>query len=173
MAAEIEKRSWGELASLPKPRNTAELEVLSAWYFGKSLHIGKLRVNGLRGWYEIAEDYNSYNGIGWLHGKYENAGYDYSRHFWRHVFGLLGTGGIARASYGDFTATTDSHREALRLKNLEESWRRKDAGRVRKSLARLAPDFGRGENTAILGSGRVLRDGRVDGASTASLVGAA
>lgn len=169
MSGAPSKRTRAELKAVPRPRNTAELEVLSAWYFGKALHIGTLWVYESGGSYDVAEAYDEYHGDGWLHSKHCIRGYDYSRDFWRHVFGPLGTGGIARNSYGSFTIE-GGHREASRLKSLQESWRQRDAGRVRKSLARLVPGYGGEENTAILGSGRVLRDDRVDGASTASPV---
>jgi hypothetical protein len=160
------QRSFKELWAIPRPRNIAEFEVVSAWYHGIPLHIRTLRVSAKGGFYEIEEPFDSYHGVGWPEMQHR---YDYARAFLEHAFGRLGTGGTAARSYGDFRFVKPSHREELRLKNLQDSWRRKDAGRVRNSLARLAPNSGGGENTAILGSGRVLRDDRADGASTASL----
>lgn len=160
-------RTLAELKALPRPRNTAELEALTLWYFGKALHIGRLYVGGNSVSYDIAEAYNDYHGKGWLFAQHDTKGYDYSARFWRRVFGVLNCGGIARNSYGQSTIE-GGHRERLRLKQLRDSWARKDAGRVRKSLARLAPNGGGGENTAILGSGRVPSLGREDGAGAVS-----
>jgi hypothetical protein len=174
------RRTCRELRALPRPRNTAELEALSAWYFGVALHIRSLRVNGCGGWYEIDESYDSYNRAPKAAWKgptadgskpYDNSGYDYSRDFWQHIFGRLGTGGTARASYGDFKSERAGHREALRLASLQDSWRRKDAGRVRKSLARLAPNGGGGESGGIRGSA-TLTLGREDGAEAAFIASA-
>lgn len=161
------RRSIAELRALPRPRNTAELEALSAWYFGKALHIAALRTYSVGGSYEVAERYNDYHGKGWLHSEHCIRGYDYSRDFWQHIFGPLSCGGIASRSYGQFKIE-GGYREKLRLKNLEDSWRRKDAGRVRNSLARLAPNGGGGESAGI-GRSRALTSGRVDAAGAASL----
>lgn len=157
------------LLKAPKPKNAAELAVMTKWFFGCELELKFLRFSGKHGQYEVKQDYNSYHGEGWAFGKTCVEGYDRSRDFWNYVLGPLGCGGIARANYGQFQAR-EGHRERLRIKALQDSVCGKDAGRVRKAFTRLAPIFGGGENTAILGSGRVLRGGRADGAPTASQV---
>lgn len=162
----MERRSRRDLARLPKPRNMAEFAALTEWYFGKPLGLSRLYVSGGGGSYEIAEDYNEYHGQGWLFSTLSIDGYDYSGALWKHVFGPLSCGGIARASYGQFHIV-GGYREAKRLAALQDSWRRKDAGRVRASLARLAPNSGGGESAGIRGSG-ALTSGRVDGADAVS-----
>lgn len=170
-----QKRTRAELATAPKPRNPAELEVLSAWYFGTPLHLELLWVTDHKFFqaadgsaqYQVAEKYNDYHGTGWLHGKCCIKGYDYSRDFWAHVIGHLYCGGIATHSYGQ--ATVIGRRNVLRLKAFEGFLRRKESGRLSVPFERLAREHGAGENTVTRDS-RVLTTGRVDGAVAASLL---
>lgn len=167
------KRSLAELKASPLPSSPAELEVLSTWYFGTSLHLSRLYVH-LKGnapmsdagvQYEVREEYGSYHGNGWLFGCYCINGYDYSRDFWEHVIGNLYCGGIAGRSYGQ--ANVFGHRNVKRLKEFEEYLRRKESGRLRKTFERLARSYGAGENTATRDS-CVLMGGREDGALAVS-----
>jgi hypothetical protein len=170
----IQRRSRAELASMPKPESPAELEVLSRWYFGTPLHLKSLWVtprapkcpDTAGGQYAVREPYNDYHGKGWLWGQCENAGYDYSAAFWRHVIGELYCGGIAECSYGQ--ATVIGRRNIARLQRFEECLRRKESGRLRKAFERLAREYGAGENTGTMDNG-VLTAGRVDGADAASM----
>jgi hypothetical protein len=168
-----QKRTRAQLEAMPKPRNPAELEVLSAWYFGMPLHLEQLWVTDYKSCqaadgsaqYRVAEEYNDYHGEGWLHGKSCINGYDYSREFWAHVIGHLYCGGIATHSYGQ--ATVIGRRNVLRLKAFEEFLLRKESGRLSARFERLARKHGAGENTVTRDS-RVLTTGRVDGAVAAS-----
>lgn len=167
------KRTREQLKAMPKPQCPAELEVLTAWYFGKALHLSELSVyesnrEGIAGGatYRVAELYNDYHGKGWLHADDCIRGYDYSSDFWAYVIGHLSCGGIAAHSYGQ--AVVVGHRDVLRLKKFEGFLRRKEADRLRKAFERLAREHGAGENTVIRDS-RVLTTGRVDGAVAASL----
>lgn len=173
------KRTKKELLTMPKPHNPAELELLTLWYFGKRLHASKLNVwmgriekenSFAHAQYEVLEPYASYHGTGWNFSSYDIVGYDYSRDFWRFVFGDLYCGGIANCSYGQ--TYVRSYRDSKRLKVFEEYLRRKQSGRLRKPYERLAHLLGVGENTAILDSS-VLIAGRVDGAVTVSNAGTA
>lgn len=161
----IEKRTQGELRRMPLPRNPAELEVLSMWYFGKPLHLKLLSGWGDSFSYEVAEDYNSYHGEGWLFDQCCIDGYDYSRVFWRRVIGELDCGGIARASHGSVRST--SKRSAARLRKFSEYLRRNESGRLGTSFRRLAHEYGMGEN-AVTRDSCVQTGGRVDGAPAAS-----
>jgi hypothetical protein len=172
------RRTKSQLRSLPRPRNVAELQALTAWYFGVPLNLARFTFGRSEGSYEIAENYDSYNRSGpqaWRKPTedgskpYDNSGYDYSRDFWDHVFGPLYCGGVARASYGQFRSA-GGYREAIRLRSLENSWRGRNAGSssVRTSLARLAPNGGGGESAGSDRS-RALTSGRVDAAEAASL----
>lgn len=148
---------------MPLPCNDAELEVISEIYFGRPLHIRALRT----WWYEVDEDYNSYHGKGFLFSQHSTEGYDHSRLFWNTVFGRLGTGGIARASYGSFEP--HGHRHTIRLRNWMEHRRKKETGRLRAPFVRLARQLSEtGGNRVIRGSS-VLTEGREDGASCSFL----
>jgi hypothetical protein len=171
------KRTRTELEAMPKPKNPAELEVLSQWYFGAPLHLGGLRVSdeigtdgAYYGQYEVGELYNDYHGDDWLFGKNCIKGYDYSRDFWRHVVGELYCGGIAASSYGQVRVR--EHRDQKRLKEFAGYLRRNESGRLRKAFERLALLNGEGENTVTRDS-RVQTSGRADGAVAASNVGGA
>lgn len=133
--------------SWPVPRNSAELALLTTWYFGAPLSLRQLQVwnNGGRrgGFYEVEEDYSSYHGKGFAFDGYSCEGYDSSRRFWNKVFGELGTGGVARASYGDFKI--DGHRQYQRLKH----WDR--ISTPRPVFERLALKKGEGERAQIRG----------------------
>lgn len=138
--------------NFPLPQNDAELELLTNWYFGKSLHISRLdfsfysedscynndRNNHIgSGSYEVMEDYNSYHGKGWKYSQCENEGYHDSGIFWNRVFGDLSCGGISRASYGQFYV--DNYRHGKRLEKWIKSRNRKDNSyKVRPAFLRLA-----------------------------------
>lgn len=165
-------RTREQLRAMPKPGCSAELEVLSQWYFGVPLHFSKLYVHG--GWapaadagatYEVAEPYNSYHGDGFLFGKNCIKGYDYSGAFWQYVVGNMSCGGIASHSYGQVNVF--GHRDVARLRAFESFLRQKKPGRLRKAFERLAREQGAGENTVTRDS-RVQIAGRVDGAAAVS-----
>jgi len=157
---QAQKRTASELAAMPRPRNVAELEILSFWYFGKALHFSRLIVRENYVEYEVAEKYNAYHGARWLFSTFSCEGYDYSGAFWRHVVGNLFCGGIAAHSYGQ-ARPHPGHREQKRLEELRDSWLSKRTGRPRATLARLAEQIGFGESTTIRGD-RAHINGRVD-----------
>ena len=142
---DFEKR----MASFVKPQSDAELEILSAIYFGKPLHAGFdvwESTEKSHGRYEVKEDYDSYHGKEWEFGKRAIDGYTKSEAFWKYVFGPLYCGGIARASYGQFHVV--SHRDLKRLMRWKDSRSSGDSGRVRQAFARLAKQHGLGENSS-------------------------
>lgn len=160
-------RTWkAKIAKMPAPESDAELEVLSAWYFGKPLRLKKLNLYGTSGSYEVLEDYNSYHGNGYQFSEGCCEGYDHSGFFWAHVCGVLYYGGIARASHGLFNFK--GHRNIARLMRWKDSRARGQSTSLRPFFVRLAREVGAGENRVIRGDS-VLIAGREDGAAGASL----
>lgn len=161
---------WGrDLRKMPRPRNDAELAILTTIYFGAPVGIADLYVRrdgeggACSGGYEVREDYNSYHGRGFVSSE---CFYDADSSFWRRVFGPLTCGGVARVSYGQFRAT--GHREMRRLLRWMDMRRSGSRGcSLRRPLQRLAERYGLGENRVTRDSS-VLTGGRADGAQAGS-----
>jgi len=121
---------------LPKPRNDAELAVLSEWYFDLPLSLMSLDVTSNYASYKVEQDYSIYHGEGFKYSDHDTKGYDHSAKFWEYVIGRLCCGGIARTSYGQ--ANIIGHRNSVRLTKWMNSRRQKQAGHLRKPFIRLA-----------------------------------
>jgi hypothetical protein len=126
-----------QLQGVPKPESDAELEIVSAHYFGFPLHLRRLDVSRGGGSYEVEEDFDSYDPF---HGDY-----DAHRRFWDWAMGPLSGGGTARASYGRFRC---GHRQGLRLQRWMRSRRLGNGSSVRPTFAKVSrANNGLGENT--------------------------
>ena len=123
------------LRGIPKPESAAELEIVSAHYYGVPLHLEKLSV----GSFEVAEDFASYNTPGSIQ--------DYARsdEFWTWVLGPRGCGGVAGSAYGQFRC---GHRTRRRLERWIRGRRLGSSSSVRPAFAKVSrATNGLGENT--------------------------
>ena len=155
-----------EYRRMPKPRNDAELAILTEWFFWAPLSLSVLQVATGYARYEVKQKFDSYHGAEFR--LKSRCQYDADAGFWRFVIGELTCGGVAGSSYGQ--AKVVGWRNQKRLESWVQSRRNGGVSCVRPAFARLARAIGAGENRTIRG-GSVLIAGREDGAAGASIVG--